>query len=181
MQYSITTAVFFILGSNIVHCSPLIGRQSNPPSTQDIADAQNEWAADTSKVSQFLSAAESLDSGDLVTQATTALANEKDELIHKAVLDNQFLSVSNPDPNVQQANDTLVGQGTFMFVVNGLQALATNGASMSPSDVSAAILSINTDRCTFVLPAIDEYFTASGNLLNNGDVLVANRPDNCPE
>jgi hypothetical protein len=180
MQYSITAAILFALGSNIAHCGPLIAQQSNPPTLQDIADAQNQWASDTSKVSQFLSAAESLNSGDLVSQAATALANEKDELNHKAVLDNQFLFVSNPDENVQQANNELVDQGTFMVVVNGLQALVDNGANMSPSDVSAAIQSINMDRCSLVLPSINTYFQASSNLLNNGVTLLANRPNNCP-
>ncbi|KAH8650343.1 hypothetical protein BGZ60DRAFT_534431 [Tricladium varicosporioides] len=179
MQYTITAAIFFALCSNIARCGPLIVRQSNPPTLQDIADAQSQWASDTSKVSQFLSAAESLNPGDLVSQAATALANEKDELNHKAVLDNQFVFVSNPDENVQQANNVLVDQGTFMIVVNGLQALVDNGANMPPSNVSAAIQSINTDRCSLVLPSIDTYFQASGNLLNNGITLLANRPNNC--
>jgi hypothetical protein len=80
----------------------------------------------------------------------------------------------------QQANNELVDQGTFMVVVNGLQALADNGANMSPSDVSTAIQSINMDRCSLVLPSIDTYFQASANLLNNGVTLLTNRPDNCP-
>jgi hypothetical protein len=67
-----------------------------------------------------------------------------------------------------------------MVVVNGLQALVDNGANMSPNDVSAAIQSINTDRCSLVLPSIDTYFQASGNLLKNGVTLLANSPDNCP-
>lgn len=180
MQYSIITAIFFALGCNIAHGGPLIARHSNTPTLQDIADAQNHWASDTSKVSQFLSAAESLNSGDLVSQAAIALANEKDELNHKAVLDNQFVFVSNPDENVQQANNKLVDQGTFMVVVNGLQALVDNGSNMSPSNISAAIQSINSDRCSFVLPSIDTYFQASGKLLDNGVTLLANRPDNCP-
>jgi hypothetical protein len=45
-----------------------------------------------------------------------------------------------------------------MVVVNGLQALVNNGANMSPSDVSATIQSINTDRCSLVLLSIDTYF-----------------------
>ncbi|KAH8653966.1 hypothetical protein BGZ60DRAFT_419069 [Tricladium varicosporioides] len=181
MQYSITAAISLILSSNMVYCGPLISRQTSLPTLQDIADAQNQWASDTSKVSQFLSAAESLNPGDLVSQAATALENEKDELNHKAVLDNKFLFVSNPDENVQQANSKLVDQGTFMVVVNGLQALVDNGANMSPKDVSAAIRSINTGRCSLVLPSIDTYFQASGNLLNNGINLLANRPNNCPQ
>ena len=141
MQCSITAVILPDLGSDIAHCGPLITRQPNPPTLRDIADAQNQWASDTSKVSQFLSAAESFNSGDLVSQAVTALANEKDELNRKTVLDNQFLFVSRPDENVQQANIEMVGQGTFMVVVNGLQALADNGANMSQSDVSTTIQS----------------------------------------
>ena len=115
-----------------------------------------------------------------MSQAATALVNEKDELNHKAVLDNQFVFVSNPDKTVQQANNKLVDQGTFMVVVNGLQALVDNGANMSPSDISAATQSINSDRCLFVLPSIDAYFQASGNLLSSGVTILANRPNNCP-
>jgi hypothetical protein len=180
MKYSTTAAMLFLLGSKIAHCGPIISRQGNLPTLQNIADAQNQWASDTSKVSQFLSVAESLNSRDLVSQAAIALANEKDELCHKAVLDNQFIFVSNPDKNVQHANNELVDQGTFLAVVNGLQALVDNGAHMSPSDVSAAIKSINMGRCSLVLPSIDTYFQASGNLLNNGVTLFANRPNNCP-
>jgi hypothetical protein len=180
MKYSTTAAMCFLLGSKIAHCGPIISRQGNLPTLQNIADAQNQWASDTSKVSQFLSVAESLNSRDLVSQAAIALANEKDELSHKAVLDNQFIFVSNPDTNVQHANNELVDQGTFLAVVNGLQALVDNGAHMLPSDVSAAIKSINMGRCSLVLPSIDTYFQASGNLLNNGVTLFANRPNNCP-
>jgi hypothetical protein len=67
-----------------------------------------------------------------------------------------------------------------MVVVNGLQGLVDKGANMSSSDVSTAIQSINVDRCSLVLPSIDTYFQASGNLLNNGVTLLANRSDNCP-
>ena len=117
MQFSITAVILFVLGFNSAHCGTIVSRQSKLPTLQDIADAQDQWAADTSKVSQFLSVAELLNSGDLVSQAATALANEKDELIHKAVLDNQFLFVTDPNKNVQQANDKLVGYGTFNVVV----------------------------------------------------------------
>jgi hypothetical protein len=65
-----------------------------------------------------------------------------------------------------------------MVVVNRLQALVDNGTNMSPSDISAAIQSINMDRYSLVLPSIDTYFQVSGNLLNNGATLLANRPDN---
>ncbi|KAH8586723.1 hypothetical protein B0O99DRAFT_50154 [Bisporella sp. PMI_857] len=155
MKYSTTAAMLFLLGSKIAHCGPIISRQGNLPTLQNIADAQNQWASDTSKVSQFLSVAESLNSRDLVSQAAIALANEKDELSHKAVLDNQFIFVSNPDKNVQHANNELVDQGTFLAVVNGLQALVDNGAHMSPSDVSAAIKSTaNISNTIIFLPNI---------------------------
>lgn len=176
MQYSTTIAILAAL-SNLALGAPLISRQSNPPSIQHIADAQNEWAADTSKVSQFLSAAENLSPTDLVTQAATALANEKDELLHKMVLDNEFLS---SNPSVQQANDVLVNQGKFQDVVNGLQDLADNGGSLTSDEVTSRIQTINQGRCTFVLPAIDTYFQASSSVLNNGLLTLANRPDNCP-
>jgi hypothetical protein len=73
----------------------------------------------------------------------------------------------------------LVDQGTFKVVVDGLQNLVDNGANMSPDDVTAAIQSINADRCSFVLPSIDTYFQAAGGLLQNGVNLVANRPSQC--
>jgi hypothetical protein len=70
-----------------------------------------------------------LNLGDLVSQVATALVNEKDRLNYKAILDNWFLFVSNPDENIQQANNELVDQDTFMVVVNGLQDLVDNGAT----------------------------------------------------
>ena len=42
MQYLIIAAISFALGSNIAHYGPLIARQSNPLTLQDIADAQNQ-------------------------------------------------------------------------------------------------------------------------------------------
>jgi hypothetical protein len=181
MQYLISAAIVFALGSNIAHCRPLVVRQSNPPTLQDIADAQNQWASDTGTVSDFLSRAESLNSAlDLVSQAAIALRAENDELIHKAVLDSQFVFVAEPTASVQNANNVLVDQGTFGDVVAGLQGLVDNGANLSPSDVSAAIESINVGRCARVLPSIDTYFQAAGNLLQNGVNLLASRPNNCP-
>ena len=178
MLFSLSTAILLAL-STLSPAAPLTSRQSNPPSPQDIADAANEWAADTSKVSQFLSAASSLSGSDLATQAATALSNELDELTHKAILDEQFNTADNP--GVEQANNVLAGpQQTFQIVVDGLTNLANNGASMTPDQVAAEVQAINEDRCTFVLPAIDAYFLAVSDFLQNGLTLVANRPDNCP-
>lgn len=179
MQYSTTVAILLAAGSNLANCIPLAARAAtNTDAT--IKSASDEWSADTDKVSQFLQVATSLNSADLVSQAATAFANENNELVHKKVLDGFFLTVSDPNAGVQAADATLVTDGTFSTVVNGLQNLATNGASMSASEVASAILAINQDRCTFVLPAIDSYFAAAGAVLGNGFVDVAGRPDNCP-
>jgi hypothetical protein len=180
MQYSIAATILLALGCNIVTCAPhfkLTTRQSFQD-TQTLAAAEN-WQTDTGTVSQFLSTAESLDPSDLVSQASTALSAELDELTRKSFLDLQFLQGNNPNTAVQAASTILVAQGTFQFVVNGLQGLADNGANMTPDDVTAAIQSINADRCGSVLPAIDQYFLAVGQLLGT-DPLTAIRPTNCP-
>jgi hypothetical protein len=177
MQYSIPLAILFASVFDIAACIPLTIRQV---ALQDIDTAQSNWDADTGIVSSFLSTAESLDQADLTAQAGIALAAEKDELNWKAVLDSQFVFVSNPDSAVQVANAVLVDQVTFQIVVNGLQNLADNGATMTPDEVTTAVQSINQDRCTFVLPAIDQYFIAAGNLIDNGNILTAVRPTNCP-
>jgi hypothetical protein len=179
MHFSTAATILFALGSNVAHSYPLTYRQSNPPTLNEIQTAQSEWSSDTTKVSQFLSVAESLSPEDLVAQAETAFTNEYDELYHKAVLDNQFVFVANPDANVQQANNELVDQGTFNVVLAGLQNLKANGLNMTPDEVSSLIQSINGDRCSFVLPSIDTYFQAAENLLGSAVTLTANRPTNC--
>ena len=150
------------------------------PSTDDLSNAANAWAADTSRVSQFLSAAPGLSGQDLADQAAAALASENDELTQKAVLDSMFVFVAYPDSSVQQANHVLVDQKRFQFAVDGLSDLANNGATFSTDQISEAINEINKDRCSKVLPAIDAYFQAASGVLQNGLTLVANRPDNCP-
>ncbi|CAJ2512802.1 Uu.00g009210.m01.CDS01 [Anthostomella pinea] len=144
-------------------------------SVADIADATNKWAADTSKVSQFLSRAPILLGSDLTTAAQVALAAEKDELTHKSVLDQQFAA----NPSVQSAKNTLENPNNFQFVVDGLTTLS-NGAALSAKQVSDLVDQINLTRCKNVLPAIDRYFSASSAVLQNGLSLVANRPNNCP-
>ncbi|KAI1076717.1 hypothetical protein F5B20DRAFT_307382 [Whalleya microplaca] len=147
--------------------------------TVKIGNAANKWSADTSKVSQFLSAASSLSGHHLVEHATVALSAEKDELIHKGVLDQQFLAPSSPNRAVIVANNILVDQGTFQFVVDGLTILSNHGASLSRKQVNSIISQINEVRCGRVLPAIDTYFRASSELLHNDLTLVATRPNNC--
>lgn len=154
------------------------GRQ---PSTQAINTAQKSWQRDTGTVSKFLSNAESMSPQQLQRQARIALNAENDELTHKGVLDQMFLSGSrrNRDSSVRQANNVLETQGTFQFVVDGLQTLSTKGARMTPKQVSRMILAINEDRCPQVLPAIDTYMAAAEGVVQSGNNLRAIRPSNC--
>lgn len=117
----------------------------------------------------------------LQQQARGALAAENDELNHKAVLDQMFLTGArrNRDATVRQANNVLDTQGTFQFVVDGLQTLSRRGARMSPGQVSAMIRAINRDRCPQVLPAIDAYMAAAAGAGQTGNALRAIRPSNC--
>ena len=152
---------------------------TRPPSPSAIANARNQWLADTVIVSRFLSIAETLTPSQMTSEATKALNAENDELTHKAVLDRQFLSAA-PDQSVRQANNVLDTQGTFQFVVDGLQRLSTSGAKMTPEQISTNIRAMNEDRCVQVLPAIDMYFAAVGTLLQEDNLTQAKRPTNCP-
>ncbi|KZZ93805.1 hypothetical protein AAL_05521 [Moelleriella libera RCEF 2490] len=151
------------------------------PSAQQIDNAQRAWQADTATVSKFLSTAEGMSGRELQKQASVALAAEKDELTHKGVLDRMFLQGNrrNRDASVAQANQVLDTQGTFQFVVDGLDTLTKRGAKMSPQQVSAMVRSINDDRCPQVLPNIDRYLAAAGNVVQSGETLQAIRPNNC--
>ncbi|KAI0178849.1 hypothetical protein GGR52DRAFT_569757 [Hypoxylon sp. FL1284] len=175
MLFSI--AISFLLGlfASLASAAPTLGARA---SISDISGAQNAWAADTSKVSQFLSSAARLSGTTLTGRAQTALDAELDELTQKAVLDGQFKA---SDPSVQAADATLTRPDTFQFVVDGLRQLSTSGASMSSADVAALVAKINDTRCANVLPAIDAYFRAASGFLKNGLTALANRPDNCPQ
>lgn len=177
MQYTFTSLIAMALSCNFAHSIPFVVRHINPGA---INNAQGNWEANTSLVSSFLSTAESLTGTTLANAAQAALNAENDELNQKAVLDSQFVFVNDPNPTVQVANAVLVDQGAFAFVVQGLQGLADDGATMTPDQVSAKVQSINQDRCNRVLPAIDQYFIAAASFLNNGEQLSAVRPTNCP-
>ena len=153
MQYPVSTVFLFVLGCDFAYSFPT---KVQRVTSLALDTAQGNWEADTSIVSSFLSSTDSLSGTALANAAQTALNAENNELTQKAVLDSQFVFVNNPNPTVQKANAVLVDQGTFQFVVNGLQNLATNGATMSAAQVSAAVASINIDRCNKVLPAIDQ-------------------------
>ncbi|KAK8145510.1 hypothetical protein G3M48_004332 [Beauveria asiatica] len=153
-----------------------------PPSTNAIDNAQQSWQRDTGIVSQFLSTATSLPRNQVQAAASRALSAEKDELTHKAVLDRMFLKGprQNRLASIRQAHNALETQGNFQLVVDGLDLLASRGARMSPQQMERKITSITTGRCQNVLPAIDDYFAAAGNLVQStGTNLKAIRPNNC--
>jgi hypothetical protein len=75
---------------------------------------------------------------DLLFQAGIALAAEKDELSHKAVLDSVFVFGDNPGLSVVAAYHVLVDDGTFQSVVNLLQDMENTGLLS---------MLINSNRC----------------------------------
>ncbi|QPG95938.1 hypothetical protein C2857_002631 [Epichloe festucae Fl1] len=156
------------------------GRQ---PSAQQIDTAAQSWQADTETVSQFLSTAESLSGQQLEKAASKALAAENDELSHKAVLDRMFLkrSQNNRVASVAQANRVLDTQGTFQFVVDGLQKLTDSSSQMSQAEVTTVIQAINDGRCPKVLPNIDRYLAAAAAAGQSGAALKAIRPMQCQD
>ncbi|KAI0100554.1 hypothetical protein GGR51DRAFT_532405 [Nemania sp. FL0031] len=175
MQYSLTTIVSIVLACASPLAQALPTNLESRASIQQLADAQNQWRADTSVVSQFLSAVPSLSGSKLTSAAQVAFNAENDELLHKKVLDGEFGS----DPRIVGANNVLVNQGTFQSVVDALGNFAKNGATMSASEKSALLSQTNNIRCGQVLPAIDTYFHVTGEKLQNGGFLVATRPNNC--
>ncbi|KAH8167822.1 hypothetical protein CIB48_g461 [Xylaria polymorpha] len=177
MQFSVNAMLPIVLATfvSIAHSLPAGIDSRASPSIQQLADAQNQWRADTSKVSQFLSAVPTLHGSQLEAAGQVALDAENDELLHKKVLDQAFSS----DPRIVAANDVLVNQGTFQSVVDALGKFATSGATMSPSEISTLLKNTNSVRCGQVLPAIDTYFHVTGEKLDNGGFLLATRPNNC--
>jgi hypothetical protein len=175
MHHSAITMILLALIPAFTLGTPTITAQR---ATEDLATAQMNWWLDTGRVSQFLSESPSLTGQDLATQAGLALGFENDELNHKNVID----AALGNNPNIQKANNTLVVQGTFQVVVNGLMDLATNGSGYTAAQVIAAVASINNDRCKHVLPAIDIYLHTTSSYLGNANAfpLFATRPLNCP-
>ena len=75
--------------SGVASAVPAAASSSVPSQQQAVIDAVNAWRSDTGEVSNFLNVANDLNPSDdeLKSDATSALASEKDELTHKAVLD----------------------------------------------------------------------------------------------
>ncbi|KAF2230802.1 hypothetical protein EV356DRAFT_519317 [Viridothelium virens] len=134
------------------------------PTAGDLNNAVFKWQSDTGLVSNFLNVAVDPNGPptgqDLLNDAASAFSSENDELNWKAVIDSSDLAFE--DPRIAQANDTLVTQGTFQMVVQGLQDISINGDSVRQADVD----NINNVRCSQVLPAIDMYFAAVADFLN---------------
>ena len=107
---------------------------------------------------------------EFLSAASSALSAEKDELIHKQVLDTALGQAS----IVQNANSTLVLEGTFQMVVDLLQDIASNGVSRI-----ANVDKINNVRCPRVLPAIDAYFAAAARQVKKGPQVLATFPKAC--
>ncbi|KAJ3150807.1 hypothetical protein HDU89_002802 [Geranomyces variabilis] len=146
------------------------GAGQGVPTAQQLVAAANAWRADTGKVSAFLNAAPKMSGTALLRAAAAANVAEKDELIHKAVIDRHPISKT---AAVQRANNMLVTQGHFQAVVDALTNFPAQGGQ-------AAATRININRCPNVLPAIDAYLRAASAAAGGG---VANpaaiRPTAC--
>ena len=162
---------FFLAGAFLSACSISFGLPTQQfPSPSEISDAAKLWAQDTAKVSQFLDTAATLSGAEFLSAASSALSAEKDELIHKQVLDTALGQAS----IIQNANKTLVLEGTFQMVVDLLQDMASNGVSRI-----ANVDKINNVRCPRVLPAIDAYFAAAARQVKKGPQVLATFPKVC--
>jgi hypothetical protein len=128
---------------------------SGGPAGESTEEAVLNWMRDTGIVSNFLDTAEGLSGNDYISAAKIALAAEKDELNHKAVLD--ATRGIGDTASVKQANNVLATQGNFQKVVDLLQDMVNRG-DQSKEDVQK----INDGRCVNVLPNIDKYFAAAG-------------------
>jgi len=124
------------------------------------------WISDTGMVSNFQNIGSGLvgNAAQFKQQAGIALAAEKDELLHKAVID----GLIGNDPRVSKANLTLTN-GSFQSVINGLQDMNVGG----PARV-ADIPAINKVRCPEVLPSIDTYCQVAAQFaIKQGVVITA--------
>ncbi|KAK8927532.1 hypothetical protein H634G_05208 [Metarhizium anisopliae BRIP 53293] len=188
---AVAVPIFGALGNMVdSFLSPLTGAvgggsgsgSGQTPTSEQIDTAARAWRNDTGTVSNFLSNAESMDPQELQRQGKIALDAENDELLHKAVLDRMFLNgtAAARDAGVADANDVLVNQDTFQFIVDGLTLMSKRGSTMKPDEVKTLVRAMNQDRCPYVLPAIDKYMAAAQGAVPGGDKsLKAYRPTNC--
>jgi hypothetical protein len=143
----------------------------DPRSLQAMQLAISNWQTDTGIVSMFL------DNGAAVTNtaqftgiADGAFKAEVDELTQKALLD----SVIGNDPRVSIANLTLTN-GVFQSVVDNLQIMSIQGRSRVN-----LINTINSVRCTQILPSIDTYMVVAAEYIGvTAQQCRAVRPNAC--
>jgi hypothetical protein len=139
---------------------------------EDIATAAANWLQDTGFVSSYLDVAATLAPNDVLSNGALALAAEKDELNHKAILDNFFIFFTDT-PNQAVVNaKAVLESGTFQSVVDLLQDMSVTGNV-------ADVITINTVRCSQVLPAIDQYFIAVAEATGQATFAPAIRPAAC--
>jgi len=167
MKYFITQVLIAALLPSLALSAPLI------PRVDAVVTAAKDWKADTTKVSTFLNNAPKLSGKALTAAAAAAHTHELNELVHKKVIDAKFLKTNTV---IKSANNVLVTEAKFDTVVSGLASLATDGAaSFSKEKIQVIVNSINLNRCTNVLPAIDKYFKVA----DPGAGLKATRPTEC--
>jgi hypothetical protein len=141
--------------ANLLSFDAQNGIPPNDPS-QSSQQAAADWQTDTGLVSHFLDTATTYTGDEYTKQAQIALDAEKNELLHKAVLD--ALPQVTSQPSITAANDSLVTQAHFQDVVDRLAFMLAQGPSVAAAQVQA----INANRCVNVLPSIDAYLKAGG-------------------
>jgi hypothetical protein len=143
----------------------------DPRSLQAMQLAISNWQTDTGIVSMFLDNGGNLtNSAQFTGTADGAFKAEVDELTQKALLD----SVIGNDPRVSIANLTLTN-GVFQSVVDNLQIMSLQGQSRVN-----LINTINSVRCTQILPSIDTYMIVAAEYIGQtAQQRRAVRPNAC--
>jgi len=143
----------------------------DPRTAQAMQLAMSNWMTDTGIVSMFQdNGAGTQDSNAFKGIADGAFKAEVDELTQKALLD----SVIGNDPRVSIANLTLTN-GVFQSVVDNLQIMSIQGPNRAN-----LINTINSVRCTPILPSIDTYMIVAAEYIGaNAQQRRAVRPNAC--
>jgi hypothetical protein len=147
------------------------------PSSVDVRTKQamqlaiSNWMTDTGIVSGFQNVGGSTNDSTAFRQiADGAFKAEVDELSQKAVLD----AAIGQDPRVSIANLTLTN-GVFQSVVDNLQIMSIQGQARVN-----LINTINSVRCTQILPSIDTYLVVAAEYIgDNAQQRRAVRPTAC--
>ena len=168
------------LGPFLIPQQPAPGANGGPPigsldarTIQAMQLAASNWFTDTGIVSLFQNNGPiTADPDQFRGIADGAFKAEVDELTQKAVLD----QVIGNDPRVSLANLTLTN-GVFQSVVDNLQIMSIQGQSRA-----SLISTINSVRCTQILPAIDTYLIVAAEYVgDNAQQRRAIRPNACAQ